>query len=284
MKYAERLRRLLKYRGKALRICHVASMARCGETLLLRMLGAHSRVHIAHNLLSVDSPAEDQLFNYLVGYEGKNISLTNKYISHIDGRDGDVLLLKQGVWQHEHTFDGFILVRNPVSIYTSLKTYDEDGDWSHNAERLVRWMNDMEPSLCENLSRLEPIAQFCLFFNTRMGNLLDTGLPILHYENLVRFPEESLRCVSQWLQLEYEESLIDSHIYYDRDAIGHGKMQLSKEVDDSSIYKYRDIVLPEEFSHICEQTRDVFERYGYDISWDNIDIINKADFIYSEQA
>jgi len=37
------------------RIVHIASMARSGETLLLRTLAAHPRIHIVHNLLRHDT-------------------------------------------------------------------------------------------------------------------------------------------------------------------------------------------------------------------------------------
>jgi len=255
-------------------IYHMASMARSGETLLLKILNSHSQINVVHNLEEKDSSEEEKAFNYLKGYSLKHISRTNKFIKYLNLEKGQVILLKQGVWQHPYSFNGFILSRNPISIYASLKTYDtnhpdfdlEKNFWFENRNRINRWLKDINPSLVNDSGSEKPEEEFCKFYNYRMGSLLNTQLPVIRYEDLVNDPENELEKICKILNLPFEFQILNAHEHYDEGVVGHGKNVLSKPISKKSLNKYKNIVTDKEFEFIARQTKGVYEKYGYKLS------------------
>lgn len=249
----------------------MASMARSGETLMLKILASHSKIKVVHNLEEIDNPKKDATFIFLKSYSKKEVIRYKSNFSHYGLRSGDLLLLKQGVWEHKYPFKGFILSRNPFSIYTSLKLYDKDDDlfdiennfWFENKKRLIRWSKDIDFDLYENLKDKKPIEQFCMFYNRRMGNLLNTGLPIIKYEDLVSNAEETIQKVCDILVVEYENQLLDSHLNFEYGKIGHGKNDLSKPINSDSIHKYVKVLNRSEIEYIKENCKTVYSNYGY---------------------
>jgi len=256
---------------KKLKIIHMASLARSGETLLLRCLNAHKRIHVVHNLKSKDSNIEQDLFEFLKGYEEKYISQKHKMLSGINLEGKDILLLKQGVWNHKYDFDGFILARNPVSVYSSLLTYDSnDLDWKHNNKRIKRWLHDMGYELENNFDNKSPIEQFCELYNHRMGHLLNLDLPVIYYENFVTNPELEIRKICSIMSIDYCKDILFSHEDYGSDEIGHGKNNLSEKINSNSLTKYQNIITRQDFDKIKSLTSKVTDSYAYIMDWDSI--------------
>lgn len=203
-------------------IFHIASMARCGETVLLRSLASHSRIHVVHNLGEREEAHSLRLFEYLKHYRKTKIRCLHPYVRPYNVLSDDVLVLKQGVWEHRFPFRGIILSRNPVSVYASLRNYDaQDGSasdldalWQYNAERLSRWMRDIESLLVDEMLSLAPVEQFCLFYNRRMGALAQLGVPIVHYEKLAADPYIVLATVVHAMGLDFEDSMLSAHADY----------------------------------------------------------------------
>ena len=132
-------------------IFHMASLARSGETLVQKYLSAHSKIHICHNLYKDDSPKEIALFEHLMTRKSRSIGVRHPMARHLKSKKGDALVIKQGVWNHPHPFNGFVLARNPLSVFASLWTYDikERGgspelNWVYNIERMKRWLGKMD--------------------------------------------------------------------------------------------------------------------------------------------
>ena len=51
---------------------------------------------------------------------------------------------------------------------------------------------------------------------------------------------------------------------------GHGHLDPKRKIDNSSMYKFRDVLTREEGEYIIEQTRGATEAFGYELSWDEI--------------
>lgn len=263
-------------------IFHIASMARSGETVLLRSLAAHSRIQIVHNLEKQETENSIRLFNYLKNSQDDKIGAKNKYAKHCCLKKGEILLLKQGVWEHKYDFNGIILSRNPISIFASLKVYDEDGfgngnDWQRtwllrNTERLSRWLKDIDAKLLYGFDKLSPIDQFCLFYNRRMGGLIKTNKPILYYENFVENPEKELRFLISEMGLQFENAVLKSHKKFKKGEEGHGKNDLSQPIKPDSLLKYKAVITKEEFQEINEKTSNVSKLYGYNVNWNKIEL------------
>ena len=170
--------------------------------------------------------------------------------------------------------------RNPVSIYASLKTYDkklpehdsEKNFWFNNVRRFKRWLENIDPSMTSELIEKEPLEQFVMFYNRRMGQLYDTGLPIVRYEDLVTDARETVSKVCSILGISLEEKMLQSHQKYDEGMIGHGENDLSKPIDTSLLTKYKETVTLEEFEYIRKHTLDVYQKYGYRIENNEISV------------
>ena len=106
-------------------IIHMASMARSGETLLQRTFEVHPRVHIVANFNEKDSPEEIKRMNFFKKYKATEIEMDHEILTGMDLNEESIILVKQGVWEHSSPLSGFVLVRNPVSIYASLINIDK---------------------------------------------------------------------------------------------------------------------------------------------------------------
>jgi hypothetical protein len=268
-----RLRRLIARTP----IFHIASMARCGETLLLRSLNAHPQLRVVHNLLSEDSPKQQALFHFLMGYRRHTIRPNHPLVRDLNVQPDEALVIKQGVWEHKYPFLGVVLVRNPVAVYASLRTYDlkthggtPESNWHYNEERLSRWLGDIEPELLSKFWSLSPPQQFSLFFNRRMGALARLGHPIIYYENLVSDPHPSLELVVKTLGVEWNPSVLESQHAYARDTEGHAHIDLSSNINDAPLRKYPSVLSRQEFNEIALATRSTCQWYRYELSWEHI--------------
>jgi len=255
-------------------IYHMASMARSGETLLLKMLGAHSQVKIVHNLQVEDDNNENRAFEFLKTYAKTRIRRNHKLFRHYNLKSNDILLIKQGVWQHSFPFIGFVLARNPVSIFSSLKAYDKDtigydpkrNFWSKNEKRLLRWSKDISKNLYNELLKKEPIEQFVIFYNYRMLSLLKLNIPIIRYEDLITNTEREIIGLCNILKIDFHEDMVYAHKQYPKGTIGHGKNDLSQPVDKSTLDKYRKNVSLEEFNYIARHAYKVYKQFGYQLA------------------
>ena len=258
-------------------IFHIASMARCGETLLLKLLSVHPKLYVVHNVKAEEKKEDLAFFEYLKKYSKTSISLFNCHVRRIKGIKNKLIIVKQGVWQHKYPFNGFVLIRNPLSVYASLKIYDVDelGDdyrknWFRNKERLLRWMNYIDKKMISEIERSSPVEQFCLFYNVRFQALLERGLPIVYYEELVSCPERVLEQIQHYFDVDYDSHLINSHVNFQKDEIGHGKNDLSKPINVESIYKYRQYIDESEANEIISLTKSTYAKYGYKITFRKI--------------
>ncbi|MCG8325092.1 MAG: hypothetical protein MI673_06205, partial [Thiotrichales bacterium] len=232
-----------------------------------------------------DSEDQLRLFEFLKNWPESTINLDHELIRYMGVRAGDVILLKQGIWEHRHRFNGFILVRNPASVYASLGRYDRirTGDnlyarlrnfiapENHNRERLLRWMTDIDSDMTEMLSGLNELEQFCAFYNRRMLPLAKLELPVIHYERLVIDPEQVFKQLLDYMQLEYLDLIHNAHEQYGELTIGHGKTDLSRPIDDQSLQEYRSLGRGT-FDAVCALTWPAWSRFGYRMNWEGIEL------------
>lgn len=265
--------------GARVPIFHIASMARSGETAVLRSLSAHTRVRVVHNLTETEDKKSRRLFRYLKQYKSCSLRCSHPYARYLGLSGNEVLILKQGVWEHKHRFVGVVLVRNPVSVFASLKAYDQTdgeaispGSWAQNEKRLVRWSRDIDRRLATALPAMTPVEQFCAFYVRRMEALLETGLPVLHYERLVEDPALALERVLACAGLPWEDGVAMAHTGFRLGEIGHGQNELSRPINGDSLTRYRKLVSIGEFDEIATRTSGVTRAYGYRLDWDAISV------------
>lgn len=256
------------------KIFHMASMARSGETLVLKIFAIHPEIQIIHNLDKFDNKDSIKAFEFLKTYQNKTIAGNHRILKPFSIKRNQKILIKQGVWKHSYPFDGFVLSRNPVSIYSSLKVYDrkhiqydpESNFWFENTNRLKRWLNDIDPSKVNIIVNKSPVEQFVEFYNTRMGNLLSLGLPIIRYEDLITQTEKTIEDLCSILGICMNNDLLFSHKFYATGKEGHGQNDLSKPIDISSLTKYKLNVTEDEFDFIAKNAYHVYRKYNYELN------------------
>ncbi len=230
-----------------LRIVQMASMARSGETLVLRTFNAHPLVHVVHDLRPGNTSAELRLFNLLRVWPGNSLprwQLDEHVVpGAIDARTR-VLLIKQGVFAPRHDFDGFGLVRNPYASFSSLWSYDarqagRGPDAALNAlnwralrlPRLVAWCDAMLPQLVPALRQeTDPVRQFLMFWQARVAQIVARCPLVLPYEDLTDDPEHAMRSLCMQIDLPFEPAMLQAHQRFAPGTKGHGGIDLGAPI------------------------------------------------------
>lgn len=268
------------------RVIHMASLARGGETLMLRTLGAHSRIHVAAQL--IDSPESEKRLRFFMDWPDQTIPCHHEILSGLNVHDGDLILVKQGIWEHRWSFNGFVLARNPVAVFASLLAYDDQktarreslllrlGCFERaralggNIERLSRWFGNIDPCVAVSLPYMDLLEIFAAFYNRRMGRLATLGLPVVRYEDFIRQPADILKELCGELGIEYEDGMVDSHKLHS--GMGHGKNPLDRPIGPSSIDKSRRVSRRDR-ERLIALTAEAWQRLGYSLSEDRLSFL-----------
>lgn len=233
--------------GDSLRILHLASLARSGETLVLRALAAHPEVQVVHDLRAENSAADQALYRWLRVWP--LATAPRRHVAALLGPGGlaperRVLVLKQGVFAPRHRPAGFALLRNPYAVFCSLWSYDarrlgqEPGPalnarhWARfRLPRLLVWADASLPGLLPALrSETDPVRQFLLYWRSRLDQILAQQSVHLHYEDLVADPAAGLRRLCDAAGLPFDAAMLTAERGYERGALGHGGIRLDAPI------------------------------------------------------
>lgn len=279
---------------RVFRVFHMASCARSGETLMLRILASHPQVAVAFDLRKKNTPEERALRTFFRSYAGSEVRESRLPEGIVLPEGVTTIIVKQGVWEHRHPFEGFVLVRNPASVTASLLAFDQRAagatrrtPWSRlrrgpprrpkhmnfadpRWKRLLRWQRSIDEDLVEYLEHLDYIGAVCAFYNRRMLPLANSHLPVVHYERLVSRPRQVLRLLLDRLGLEFDDRLLDSHRDFDEGTIGHGKNELARPIDEAGLFRFREVLSREEFGRILALTLPSWKAFRYRLAYDDI--------------
>jgi|GEM_PF-1127256 len=258
-------------REQTIPIFHMASMARSGETLLLRCLDAHPEILVVSQLFETTPKEQRDLFELLTTRAETRIPRTEPAVVTAGAAEAGSLLIKQGTWEHRFPFEGFVLARNPLSIFQSLLNYDQDPRSARaiargvtNRSRLERWTAAIDPELAASLADLDELEAFAAFYNRRMQGLARTGLPVLCFERFVTAPEAGLRALLGHLNRPYDPACLQSHRRHDAGSLGHGRIALDSPISTDVNEKYRALD-PEAQTRLAALTEPVWSAFGYRI-------------------
>lgn len=230
-----------------LRIVHLASLARSGETLVLRALAAHPQVHVVHDLRAENTAADQALYRLLRVWP-----LATVPRGHVESLLGpgllkpgcQVLVLKQGVFAPRHRPTGFALLRNPYAVFCSLWSYDAkrlgqvptaELNARHWAEsrlpRLLVWADASLPALLPALrAEPDPVRQFLLYWRARLDQMLAQQPTRVCYEDLVADPAASLRQICTAIGLPFDAAMLTAERGHARGEVGHGGIRLDAPI------------------------------------------------------
>ncbi|QIE54114.1 sulfotransferase [Pikeienuella piscinae] len=254
------------------------SYSRSGETLLLRTLNAHPRIHAVHDLRKTNSEEELALFEHLRRTGATAVAADSKLARHVSLPDGGLLLLKNAVWLSPpvHT-RGFVLVRNPFSVAASAGVIGESPARRESNRRIImRWARGIAPGFVAALDELDNLAALLLLWNVKVTEAMRSGLPVVHYERFVADPQRILRTLIAGLGLPWNDAVLTAHEAYAPGEKGHGRMPLSAPIHQKSRDSYRD--LPDEvFDRIHALVYPTLRLCGYVIEGRTISIASDFD-------
>lgn len=244
-------------------IYHMASFSRSGETLLQRCLNAHPQIQVVHQIKEPDTAEDLVLFRHLMTRKAQTIRNDDPLVAHRQLPQGSVLLLKNAVWCHAHPRRGFTLVRNPFSVVASAQRDSIDADQIERQKRQqLRWAKGIDP-LTHEAQKMDPtLTGFMVLYVRKMLQDHRDGLPFVRYEDFIQSPEAILRKIVAHLGLEWSPRVLRSHEDYREGEIGHGGIQLWRDINRDSTDKYRNLS-PQILAQIYGIAQDVLRRYGY---------------------
>jgi hypothetical protein len=256
---------------KTHRILHMASFSRSGETLFLRCLDAHPAIHVVHQIRLKDRDCDLDLFKFLMNYEYTEIESNHPLVKKCGVPKGATIVLKNAVWTHQFPFNGFVLVRNPFSVIQSFKITSESADkFKSRKKQLNRWASDIDPILIPAINHIDNYESVSALYNRKMGPLACSGLPIVSYEKFVSNPQETLFSLITKLQIDWDSSVLESHLKYHHGEYGHGQIKLWEPIHSASLNSWKK--LPEQIlSRIYGITWNTLQTYGYKFDGKQID-------------
>jgi len=233
-------------------ILHLASLARCGETLFQRTFSVHTDLHVVHDLYKENSSTENALFSQLSQLPVNHIalaSLNNDIDSNQIKFSASKFFLKQGVFAPRHRFTGIGLLRNPLSVFLSLWNYDAkiSGQaattelntqyWhQYRLPRILAWVENMQAGWDKLiLQSLDPVTQFLTFYRLRAAQIMDAVDTIIFYETFLAQPETEIRRVCTALGIEFQPQLLHANTFFSPGQIGHGGTDLGAPIRQEAV-------------------------------------------------
>lgn len=232
---------------------------------MLRCLDAHSGIHVVHQILEPEPPENSALYRRLRRHERKSISATAHRIQAANVANRATLLLKNATWTHPWKFNGFVLVRNPLSIINSLKVaHDTKSHQSRRQLHIDRWAKQIAPSLLDEFGDKSSVEKVALLYEAKMLTLATCGLPIVRYEDFVQYPEMIMKKLLAVLKIPWDDSVLRSHERYSEGQLGHGKIPLWKPIHDGSLDSWRNLPT-KAIDTILRINAKSMEAFGYEL-------------------
>lgn len=233
-------------------IFHLASHARAGETLVLKLLNAHPRVFVPLQVLKEEASHDQALVEEVRESGIQRMDIHHEYAQARKLRLGQIIVIKQGIWLHTYPFRGVCLVRNPLSFVDSMMTYNaKEGlggglltygrkRYQKTFLRLLRWSRDMSEELYQEIDEQRSvIIALCCFYRSRIATLNGYNKSVVKYEDIVTSPVTAMTTICNAFDIEFKHLMLKAHHSYPSDMIGHGMNDLSREIDTASLEKWR---------------------------------------------
>lgn len=249
----------------------MASFSRSGETVVLRALNAHPRIHVVHQIQRPDERTAIKLAKTLGTFAETSISHTHPAVLAAKVPQGASILLKNATWSHSFPFKGFVLVRNPFAIANSAKITVPR---SNRKDKYKRWADSIDPKVSAAINSVDDLVTLCMLWNRKMAPLSQARLPIVRYEDFVTQPEKTLRSLLSRLNLDWSDSVLNSHAAYPEAMKGHGGIHLSQPVHSRSLDSWKQLPRAA-LATIYGITYSIMVEFGY--TYDGEDIhLNKS--------
>jgi len=262
-----------------LKIIHISSIARSGETILLRDLSVHPDIHVVHDLIEgggnqAHRSESQKLFSYIRINDPKYLTIDKLqslgFFNYLK-IGAKIIILKQGVFNSDNK-NQFGFIRSPLYCFNSLYNFEKKTFnfqkkkvWFNNRlPRIIAWseMCGMETNLLSKLKKSNcPAEQFVIFYEFRFNQIIKNSKKIFTYENYVKKHKENLSKIVKFIGIPDNKKIYSAYEYFPKDLIGHGysklseptkyfrkKVKIEKEYNDKISYMYDRLDLAKYFN------------------------------------
>ncbi len=242
-------------------IFYMLSFSRSGETLLQRHLAQCNGLKVGYDLYSKDSKLEIQLKKFLMD---SNPSGLDREVANDFGIAEEKLLAK-AIWLDNRQNQGFILVRHPFSIVSSVLANYSSRNAMQKSDKLARICGYVHPNY-EKFLRSESsmdmlVVKVAQAWGHRMREAYNSGLPIVHYERFVWNPDEMLKKICNHLNVDCNSRVLNAYKAYQPGELGHGGITLSSPIDSKRAFANLGILSELQkglIQYICAEPMDLF--------------------------
>jgi hypothetical protein len=249
-----------------IKFIYMRSFGRSGETLLMRSLDAHQRIHALVQLLHRRKETNEsyQLFRQVVDECPQSMPRSDLLRKVIAPHDKPTLLVKAAVWEPRPDAHGFVLIRNPMAVVHSyLKLFGSRLD-KRKWRPIARWMLRIDRETAKLVNRCEILTAVCIAWNRRYADLSLRNIPIIYYENFIRNPDLQLRALLTGLDLPWDDAVLHSEKNYQPGEVGHGGIALSEPIHAGSLDSWKTLG-DKRIAKIRALCYPIMHAYGYEL-------------------
>lgn len=103
------------------------------------------------------------------------------------------------------------------------------------------------------------------FIEKSMKNIPSSSMKIIRYEDLLDKPEETLRAICEFLNIQFEEEMLSFHQSSDKYIGKHHSELIFKKIDKSNTNKWKELLTPTETKLYQNIAAKTLRTYGYDL-------------------
>jgi hypothetical protein len=245
--------------------CH-----RCGTTLLRLILNSHKDIWCFDEWKSYKALKEKNYENE------KNATIIGFKIPNWT----DMMLYSDECSQHYKNDKVIFMMRDVRGFVASAASLPTGGGnwmkgsilnvrekWPHNKARMVffqkygKELNEIEKQSCADF---RVAALFWKYKISCYFEMVKKGWQVipLHYENLVMFPASCLRVIADFLEIEWDEDLLQHHLKQHDEVFNNyavGNTLASRPIDGGSIFKFKEVLKDDEIKAIMDVAGDLNE-------------------------
>lgn len=256
----------------------MASHARAGETLLLKLLHAHPHIHVPLQIEQHENSFDANFVEEIRTGEMISVAQDHPYIARHRIQPASVIVIKQGTWAPSR-FQGFVLLRQPYAFVSSMIEYNRREGlgfgithrslYKKTFVRLNRWSQAMNSDLNLLLQRQNNVINaLSIFYRERVEWLISRNLPVFRYETLVLEPKNTLSQICSSIGLKFDERMLHAHKTYS-DRPGHGMNDLERPIDKNSLNKWK-VLSRRHRENIFEFCGAISRKAGYQLKIDEV--------------
>ena len=248
--------------AKTYRILYMNSFSRSGETLMLRTLNAHRKIHVLHQLHQTKDEIELQydIFKKIKYDKPTELRLETEEIEKLGIEESkEILLVKNAIFLNRDSTFSFELLRNPFSVFASYQKLASN--LPDNRMQMKNWAKNINGLLIYNIKNMDFLDAFFSIYLYKVSKEIEISDALIRYEDFVEDHRTYLSRLLEKLGIEWDEAVVSAETKYADGEMGHGGIHLWHPIDGSRAWKLPRNLSKSEKHRIFAYTAKMLERY-----------------------